>query len=269
MKRENEANVKDLQTRLEELKLMSQQTEKCSFVSKKGFGVESFGALNLRTLNRLLVSCSRDKCIKLWDLETKECIRTIEDHTGEITSINVLENGHLISGSYDNKLKIWNPDDGVCLKTIDVTDSALNIQVLSGNRVACESEIQIQIWNLNNGTCIQTLEGHTDSIECIIVLPDETIVSGSHDKTIKLWNLSENICINTLHGHSDTVYCLLLLKDGRLASGSWDNTIKIWKRDCGDCFKTLQGHTDWVNRLESTDTFDLISCSRDKSYFCP
>ena len=198
MKRENEANVKDLQTRLEELKLMSQQTEKCSFVSKKGFGVESFGALNLRTLNRLLVSSSRDKCIKLWDLEKKECIRTIEDQTDEIYSINVLENGHLIS-SYDNmSLKVWNPADGACLKTIDVTDNLFNIKVLSGNRVACESLSQIRIWNLDDGKCIQTLEGHTNSIEYILALADETLVSGSVDKTIKVWNLSENRCIKTL-----------------------------------------------------------------------
>ena len=88
--------------------------------------------------------------------------------------------------------------------------------VLSGNRVACESQNQIQVWNLNDGTCIQTLEGHTDKIECIIVLADETIVSGSADKTIQMWNLSENRYINTLHGHSDTIFCLLLLKDGRL-----------------------------------------------------
>ena len=156
LKRENEANVKDLQARLEELKLMSQRTEKCSFVSKKDFGVELFGDLNLRTLNRILVSCSFDNLIKLWDLETKECIRTIDDHTSLIESINVLENGHLISSSDAKSLKVWNPADGVCLKTIDMTESAYTIQVLSGNRVACESGYQIQIWNLNDDTCIQT-----------------------------------------------------------------------------------------------------------------
>ena len=228
-----------MQARLEELKLLSLQSEKCSFAPKREFGVESCGALNLRTLDRLLVSCSNDKCIKLWDLETYECIRTIEDHAGQIESINVLENGHLISSTDNMSLKVWNPADGVCLKTIDLTDSAFNVQVLSGNRVACESGYQIQIWNLNDDTCIQTLEGHTDTIECIIVLPDETLVSGSYDKTITSWNLSKNRRIQTFRGHTKAIVALLLLKDGRLASGSLDKTIKIWKMDSGECFKLI------------------------------
>ena len=265
LKTDNEANVKDLLGRLDKLKFMSQQKDKCAFEAKKGFEVESFGALNLRTLNIFLVSCSDDKCIKLWDLETKECIRTIEDHTTAIISMNVLENGHLISGSTDNKLNIWNPADGACLKTIDVTYRANQIQVLSGNRVACDSRDKIKIWNLNDGTCIQTLEGsHTGTIHCIIALSDETLVSASEDRTIKIWKLDEKKCINTFHGHTSKVYCLLVLKDGRLASGS-EETIKIWNMASGECTKTLQGHNGSVKALESTEKFELISCSSDES----
>ena len=83
---------------------------------QKDFGVASFSLLNLRT--HFLVSCSLDNTIKMWDLETRECIRTLEGHSAEIHCIDVLENGFLISGSKDKSLKIWNPSDGACLKTI-------------------------------------------------------------------------------------------------------------------------------------------------------
>ena len=36
-------------------------------------------------------------------------------------------------------------------------------------------------------TNVQTLEGHTESVFILQVLPDGTIVSGSGDKTIKIW----------------------------------------------------------------------------------
>ena len=87
-------------------------------------------------------------------------------------------------------------------------------------------------------------------------------LAGYQIKTVKLWNLSENTYIKTLHGHTGSVLCLVLLKTGDLASGSKDNTIKIWNRESGECIKTLHGHKKWVYALESTDIFNLISCSR-------
>ena len=260
-----EANIKELHDKMTNLQFMGKQMRKCSFMTKADLDISSFGSLNLVNLNKYLASSSEDKTIKLWDLETSECIRTLEGHTEQINCMEVLENGLLISGSDDNSLKIWNPSDGACLKTIATTNSIFRLKVLSDNRVACTSEKEIHIWDLNADKCIITLLGHTDGILCLITLPDKTIVSGSRDKTIKMWTLKDSTCIQTLHGHTSSVVCLLLLKHGHLASGSADKTIKIWKIDNNECIKTLQGHTGTIYALESNDTFDLISCSRDKT----
>ena len=233
LKSKYEANVKALQEKMTNLKFVSKKMEKCSFVAKKDFDISSFGTLNLRSLNRYLASCSDDKTIKLWDLETKECIRTFEGHTDKINCIDVLENGLLISASDDKTLKVWNPSDGVCLKTITTTNDVFRLKVLSGNRVACGSQKQIHIWDLNTGTCIQTLDGHTHWIQCIISLSDEILASCSQNKRIKVWNLKDDTCLQTFNGHTDTVCSLLLLNDGHLASGSKDKGIKIWNRDSG------------------------------------
>ena len=259
-----EANVKALQDKMTNLKLVNEQMKKCSFEAKKDFDISSFGSLYLRNLKRYLASSSADKTIKLWDLETNQCIRTLEGHRAQIQCMDVLSNGQLISCSNDSSFKLWNPSDGTCLKTISGTNST-RLKVLSGNRVACGSLKKIHIWDLNEEKCITTLDGHDNWIQCILALPDETLASCSQDKTIKLWNLNESTCIQTFYGHSDCVNSLLLLKDGLLASGSRDRTIKIWKRDSGECIKTLVGHTDCIWALDLTDKIDLISCSGDKS----
>ena len=260
-----EANIIALSENLTTLQFVSKQMKKCSFVANTAFDISSFGALNLRTLDRFLVSCSEDKTIKMWDFATKECIRTLEGHTDNINCIDMLENGQLVSGSEDKLIKVWDLGNGFCLNTIPNRFIAFRLKVLSGNRVACGSLKKIQVWDLNTKTCIQTLVGHKYAIQCLISLPDETLASCSEDKTIKLWDLNESTCVQTFNGHTDIVFSLLLLKDGNLASGSQDKTVKIWKRDTGECIKTLQGHTNTVYALESTDTFDLISCSGDKS----
>ena len=260
-----EADIKELHDKMTHLQLVSQQMKKCSFIAKKDFDKSSFGSLKLINLSIYLASSSNDKTIKLWDFETKECIRTIEGHTDKIHCMDVLENGHLISGSSDKSLKIWNPIDGACLKTIAVSQVIRRLRVLSGNRVAIGSHTQIHVWDLHDDKCKQTLEGHTDTIQCLILLSAEILASCSQDKSIKVWDLNKSTCVQTFHGHNGMVISLHLLKDGHMASGSGDKTIKIWERDSSECIKTLRGHTEAIWALESTDTFDLISCSDDES----
>ena len=36
-------------------------------------------------------------------------------------------------------------------------------------------------------TCTHTLEGHTDYVMCVAVLPNGDVVSGSNDHTLKIW----------------------------------------------------------------------------------
>jgi WD40 repeat protein len=129
--------------------------------------------------------------IKIWDLETGDCIR---------------------------KVKI----DGLrCFEAL----------CEEGAMVACGCHNRPIIVNVvNNGTVIYTLKGHSMPVDCLLELPNQMLTSGSDDKSIKLWNLDQRICIKTLRGHNGSVYCLHWLKDGggTLASGSGDHTIKIW-----------------------------------------
>ena len=125
----------------------------------------------------------------LWDLETNEYIRTLEGHTDEIHWVNAFVTGHLISDFKEKSLKVWNPSDGVCLKTIACTNLIRRLKVLSRDLMAIGSLKRIHVWDLNTEKCIQTLVGPFNCFQCLITLPDETLVSSSHDNTIQIWDL--------------------------------------------------------------------------------
>jgi len=44
-------------------------------------------------------------------------------------------------------------------------------------------------------TCVNTLTRHTESVSCMISLPNGIIVSGSYDKTMKIWDTSSGKCV--------------------------------------------------------------------------
>ena len=141
--------------------------------------------------------------------------------------------------------------------------NVFSLKSLPLNRIASGSWGEIKIWDLDSGACLQTLNGHLDSIDGLVCLPNGNLVSCSYDKTLNVWDLNSGECLQTLTGHSHYVLCLVLLNNGHVASGSRDNMIKIWNIEIGECIKTLHGHSLWVWRLEVNVNGELLSCSED------
>ena len=77
--------------------------------SLQRLGTHSEGVSALAFLgDRLLVSGSKDRSIKIWDLRSKQCLNALEGHSGEVTSIVVDSQGERIfSASVDGTIRCW------------------------------------------------------------------------------------------------------------------------------------------------------------------
>ena len=67
--------------------------------------------------NNQLASGSADKTIKIWDVTSGKCVRTLEGHKHAVVSLQVLGNNQLASGSGDCDIKIWDVTSGKCQET--------------------------------------------------------------------------------------------------------------------------------------------------------
>ncbi len=57
---------------------------------------------------RTLASGSKDKTIKLWDIDTGELRHTLSGHSHWVNSVSISPDGRtLASGSEDNTIKLW------------------------------------------------------------------------------------------------------------------------------------------------------------------
>jgi len=54
-----------------------------------------------------IASGSLDNSIKIWDLEARQCARTLKGHKEDVVALEILRDGLLMSASWDNQIKIW------------------------------------------------------------------------------------------------------------------------------------------------------------------
>ena len=149
LKTENEAKIQDLQSRIDEFGQMTSQIQACSFKPAENVSTSVFGSLALKKF-RHLVSSSKDKTIKIWNLDSKECLRTIVGHFGRVRCLDILPNGQLISGSEYTTIKVWNSENIECVRTLNANNRDVAcLKVLSDNRVSSGSNKDIYIWDIN------------------------------------------------------------------------------------------------------------------------
>ncbi len=215
--------------------------------------------------NNILLSCSSDNTIKVWNSYNGESIRTLK--VPKASSEMVILNDELIAfGCDDNSIKIYDRNNGILVRTLPINAKIKTLAVLKDeNLIACLIDGSIRIINNLNGTTTKILIGHTDTVFALTILNDYLLASGSKDETIKIWNSSNGSLVRTLNGHSGSVMSLVLLNSMTLASGSRDTTIKLWNINTGKLINTLYGHTSYVAALTVLKDGKLVSGSGDKT----
>jgi WD40 repeat protein len=67
-----------------------------------------------------LASGSDDNTVKLWDVQSGDCVRTLEGHSNWVRSVAWSGDGlTLASGSDDNTVKLWDVQSGDCIATFN------------------------------------------------------------------------------------------------------------------------------------------------------
>ena len=101
--------------------------------------------LSLQLKNNLVVSGSKDKTVRIWDIETGQCLRKMEGHTSYVTCVR-FDDKRIVSASKDKTIKMWDlaaaldngPSDRVCIRT-------LTTQIADTNFVLCLQFDETQI----------------------------------------------------------------------------------------------------------------------------
>ena len=213
---------------------------------------------------RTFATGSYDNTIKVWNLNSYNCEKTIKEE-GNVICLLEFEESMLLSGTNKNNINLWNISNLLLMFTFKGHQSWVNNLTKISNKyfASCSNDCNILIWDYYNKICVKVLQGHIDGVLSMITLSDGKLCSGGADLSIKIWDCLTGKCCTTLLGHKKWIKCLCQLTNNYLISGSDDKSIKLWSNN--KCIHTFLGHSRSVRTLCQINDYLFASGSFDKT----
>ncbi|MCP4580409.1 MAG: DUF4365 domain-containing protein [candidate division Zixibacteria bacterium] len=236
-----------------------------------GGHTESVLGVTITPNSKTAITASYDSNLKVWDIESGQCLTTLIGHEGSIRHVTIAPDGNtVISNSVDMTLRIWDLKTGFSRTINNVEANSWSAAISPDGKtvVSADNGNNVGVWEIKTRKLVSSLIGHTGTVRSAAISPDgKKVVSSSKDYTLKVWDLRTGKCLNTFIGHTSKPDGLAITADNRFViSGSNDRTIKKWNIKTGQCIATFEGHTGPVFELAITpDGKSVVSCSRDKT----
>jgi WD40 repeat protein len=105
-----------------------------------------------------------DHTVRVWDLDTGDCLHALSGHTGRIGSVSLSPDGDLAVSSDDRVVRLWDVASGACVHVLrDLPDAPLTVRFVGDGRfVMSDSRTgTVRIWDPRTGRCLHTFTtGH-------------------------------------------------------------------------------------------------------------
>ena len=181
-------------------------------------------AVRVDSASRTVLSASDDCTVKLWDLDTKSCIKTFEGHVGQVQQVLTLPHDFDFEDS-----------------EVDDSDGTSSIASTLSHPESTDADTHSITEPYGPGFTA-----------CDRPMPPRYMLTGALDSTIRLWDTCTSKCLRTYFGHVEGVWALAA-DSLRVVSGAEDRMVKVWDTRSGKCERTFGGHTGPVNCLGLSD----------------
>ncbi len=223
---------------------------------------------------RCLVSGSLDGTLRVWDVNTSECIHELRGNRCSFKCVSDVFVGgdgrYLVASGSNAGVCLWDIGGGTVVRVLESHNShVLGLSPMfvdtTGRRCVASASRwskSIRVWDVDAGACVGTTTGLGDDVNCVSIVGTvdgrQLLASGSEDGTVRLWDVASLECVREMRGHSCVVSCVSggIVHDSDpvlVASGSEDRAVRLWDVRTGVCVRALSGHTDVVNSISSLD----------------
>ncbi|KAJ7999894.1 hypothetical protein DPEC_G00199140 [Dallia pectoralis] len=209
--------------------------------------------MSISSDGKYLATGDMNKLIMIWEAPTCKHLYKFTGHRGPVSGLSFRWGSHdLYSASHDRSIKVWNVGENAYVETLFGHQDVIT-GLDSGSRERCVTaggrDRTVRVWKITEESQL-VFHGHDGSIDCIQLINEEHMITGSDDGSVSLWNVNKKKPLSTVkaaHGrHGDVgleqpywVSAVAALHNSdTVASGSHNSKVQLWK--CGQGFRRLE-----------------------------
>lgn len=210
-----------------------------------------------------MVSGSRDRTLKMWDLESGELLLTLEGHSDLITAIAITPDGtRAVSGCADQAIKVWNLGGAAAERRSQGHAAAVTaVAIVPGTMraITAGNDYAVRIWDVERGEFLKAIDtGPTLEEDMLAPGPvwamaataDGTrVVSISRHVTVRVWRLEDGVLVTTFRSEFHSRDAIAVTPDARRVVLAREGGLTVWDVSTGDVVATLDGHAGEITAI--------------------
>ena len=198
------------------------------------------------------MSVSAKPFLHIWDLRTRQLVRSIHAHTERIQWVEYSPDGRLLlTASWDHTARLFDSTTGRLTAILRGHTDQLELATFSPDGALAltgSADGTARLWRVANGEVQFVLAGHTNSVRWAAFSPDgKHVLTASLDGTARVWDPATGKLRHTLALHNAPVHTAVATADSRrIVTSGDDQTIRIWSMQTGQELSVLRGHGQQV-----------------------
>lgn len=183
--------------------------------------------------DRLVLSCSADESIRLWDTAVSQCVGKYSCVSPPWDVAFSPVGYHFASANQDKTGTVFATDRITPLRLLTGHVSDVTTVSWHGNATLLATgsdDKTARLWDVRTSQSVRLLRGCTRPVSCTTVSPlGNLLAAGTDNGKIYVWDLSTARPLAILQGHEGAVHSVAFSSDSAcLSSGGADCSVRVW-----------------------------------------